>query len=176
MAIEETEEDIVDVFDEYLQGFKEEMHTVMLGKIQSWDSERKVATVQPLVNLALSNNEQLPYKPIDNVPVLMQKTEMFEIQYNPKKGDGVLILCCENGIGNYLNSQMQVVDSDDQNRFSLTDAIAIPGIYPPRYQLNSKVKLTINDNGSFKLQDNLNNKVESIGTSLYLNDNLEVLQ
>ena len=54
---------------------------------------------------------------------------MYPLLFPLKKGDGVLILFSETGIGNFLAGTGQVADADDQTRFSLTDAIAIPGLW-----------------------------------------------
>jgi hypothetical protein len=45
------------------------------------------------------------------------------------KGDGVLIVFGEVGIGKFMDSKVtDTVDPDDNSRFSITDAIAIPGL------------------------------------------------
>lgn len=42
----------------------------------------------------------------------------------------VLVCVSEHSIGNWMNSEGELVDPEDATRFSLTDSICIPGLWP----------------------------------------------
>lgn len=124
-------ETTVDVFDNWLDNRLEALHTIMPGKIISYTGhgERK-AEVQPLVQLKTARGASLEIPPIKNVPVIFPSSGTTSILFELKKGDGVLLLFSEASIGNYLNSNNEnTVEPEDSSRFSLTDCIAIPGLW-----------------------------------------------
>lgn len=124
-------ENIVDIFNKFFSSKMENVHTCIPGKIVTFSgySERK-AKVKPLVKFKSNDNTDVELPEIDNVPVIFPCTANFNMLYPLKKDDGVLLLFAENGIGKYLNSDMSnPVNADDENRFTLTDCIAIPGLW-----------------------------------------------
>lgn len=117
-----------------LQKFKDSMffniHTILPGKIVTYDDTQKKAKIQVLVKLKDTENNVYNIDPIDGVPVIFPISAGFELKYPLKKDDGCLLLFSEAPIGNYLvGSGMIVVDADDAGRFELTDCIAIPGLF-----------------------------------------------
>ena len=123
-------ENIVDVFQAFFDSRMEDIHTCIPGTIVKYDGHTKrTATVRPVVRLKSLNNEDVELPVIENVPVMFPSSASFNLLYPLTKGDGVLILFSETGIGNYLAGSGQVVNADDRTRFSLTDAIAIPGLW-----------------------------------------------
>lgn len=141
-------ENIVDVFNAWLDSRLERIHTVIPGIIESYNESSRKAKVKPLVKLKTSLNDSLAIPPIDNVPVQFPSALGFSLTYPLVPGDNCIILFAENGIGNYLNGQgKNEVEPDDLNRFALTDAICIPGISPFNAIPKSKATITVGTDG-----------------------------
>lgn len=144
-------ENIVDVFNAWLDSHLERIHTAIPGKIESYSghSDRK-AKVKPLIKLKTSQGASLTIPPIENVPVIFPSSNTFNLLYPLKKGDNCLIVFSEVGIGNYLNGKgVNDVEPDDLSRFSLTDAICIPGLWPFSSTPSSvKATIEVDDSGN----------------------------
>lgn len=123
-------ENIVDIFQKFFDSRMEDVHTCIPGIIDRYDGHgKRTASVKPTVRLKALNNEDVELPVISNVPVMFPSSQAFNLLFPLAKGDGVLLLFSEAGIGNYLAGSGQVVNADDRTRFSLTDAVAIPGLW-----------------------------------------------
>lgn len=158
-------ESINNVFDTFLDSRLEDIHTILPGEIVSYQghNERK-ATVKPLVKLRTHLNKISEIQPIDSVPVIFPSTKQFNFLFPLNKGDGVLLLFSEAGIGNYLASTT-VQDADDLRRFDLSDCIAIPGMWSfKNTPTNTNTNIEIGDDGSILLESTLGKiKIEASG-------------
>ncbi len=124
-------EGTVDVFSKFYDSKMENVHTCIPGIIESYDGHAtRKATVKPAIKLNRENGDNIEILPITNVPVIFPSSTAFNMVYPLQQGDSCLILFSETGIGTYLDSSGSVVDSDDYARFSLTDAICLPGLFP----------------------------------------------
>ncbi len=123
-------EEIVDIFNKYIESILDDIHTVLPGQILTYygHTQRK-AQIQLMVKLRNVNNQIMETPPIDDVPVIFPGTKNFSFLFPLVKGDGVLVLFSEASLGAFLNSGTVAVEADDLNRFALTDAIAIPGLW-----------------------------------------------
>lgn len=105
-----------------------QVHTAIPGKIERYDPTTKKASVKPLIKMRV-NNESLNYPVIDNVPVIFPGTSNAIIVFPLAKGDNCLIIFSEQSMENYLSSRgTSDVEPGDKRRYSLTDAICIPGL------------------------------------------------
>jgi hypothetical protein len=123
---------VVDVFQKFFDSRMAEVHTMLPGKIVSYDEGTKRAVVQPLIKLKKAVNGEilnLEIPPINNVPVMFWATQGFLLKFPIKKDDGCAIFFAESGIGNFLNGRGDIVNPDDLSRFSLTDAVCVPGLW-----------------------------------------------
>jgi hypothetical protein len=60
----------------------------------------------------------------------------------------------EASLGNWLKAAAgEVADPEDASRFSLTDAIAIPGLYPFNDIPDSENVITVDDSGEIKIEN-----------------------
>lgn len=128
----ENTESTVDIFQRFLDSRLADVHTAIPGKIVSYDANSELAKVQPVVKLQRQINNtvvSIEIPPIENVPVLFLTTSSFRIKTPIKKDDGVMIFFSEVGIGDFLNSSGAVSNPEDSSRFSLTDAVCIPGLW-----------------------------------------------
>lgn len=124
-------EEFVNVMDKFIDSKLFQVHTILPGKIiEYYGHQERKAKIQPLVNPRDQQNDVIKLKPIDDVPIVFCSTNNFNMLYPLKKDDGVLILFSESSLGNFLNNTNSAsVEADDQNRFDLGDAIAIPGLW-----------------------------------------------
>lgn len=182
-------DDIVTVFDTWLSAQLDNVHTCLPGEIVQYlgHSERK-AKVQPLVKLKSTRGKILKIQPIENVPVIFPGSKKFRQTWPLEKGDGVLLMFSEASIGNFLQGAGEQ-EADSSVRFSLTDCIAIPGLWSFKnvptapendtdYFLefeNAKIQITANTN-FVKIEDGNSNIIETSLLSVSINNNLEVLQ
>lgn len=103
------------------------IHTALPGKIETYDGKR-VCSVKPLVQKKLADGTYLPLPVIEEVPLVMPGSTDFGMTYPLKKGDPVLILFMERSIEEWLSNGVDAKPVD-LRRFSLTDAVCIPGIF-----------------------------------------------
>ena len=121
----------VDVFDSFFKSREECMHTCLPGRIESYLGHTiRKAVVKPLVKIKNKNGAIIDIPPISDVPVIFPSGNNFSLLWDIEKNDGCTLFFAETGIGNFLNSGGQVIDADDSSRFSLTDAICVPGLFP----------------------------------------------
>ena len=170
--------DFVDIMNDWFDSRMDDIHTIIPGTIEKYEGhkERK-ATVKPLVKLRTNKELIIGIDPIENVPVIFPSTKTFNLLYPLKKGDGVLLLFSEVRIGNYLNSTIEQ-EADDSSRFSLTDCIAIPGLWsfknvptpPPENDTDfflkfqeSKIQI-LDSTNEIKIEDKNKNKVTLDGS------------
>ena len=111
-----------------LEWAKTYLHTVMPGIVESYDAEKKRATVQPAINLLLNDEARTTMaKPaIQNVPVVQTSGGGFLIQVPLKKGDAVLLFFSERGMDKFKET-FEVADPLPNAFFDIRDAIAMPG-------------------------------------------------
>lgn len=106
-----------------------EVHTCMLGEIVSYDSAEGSASVQPLIKRIFTQDgerivETLPV--IQRVPVKFLGSGGIRVKFPISVGDVVLLLFCENSIDRWKVRGGQL-DPGDERKFSMSDAVAIPG-------------------------------------------------
>ena len=186
---------LVDAFRELLDSQSEQIWTTLPGSIISYDKATHLAQVKLEIKLPLATGELLEMPPIDNVPVQGLETIDFILDIDYPKGTGCILLFSSVAIGNYLQNTSSVIQSPENlSKFSLTDAIAIPTIYPSnkRPDKSKAVMITIgsgevkiiNPDGSklellqstFNIEDSSGNKIISSASSVSINGNLEVLK
>ena len=123
---------MLETMDQWLLNFLEEIHTTLPGKVEVYYGHKECrAKVVPLVRQYLQNGELVEIKAIDDVPVIFPSTAMGRLRLPLGPDDGVLLHFTEAGIGNYLHGKaVAAADADDPSRFSLSDCVAIPGLFP----------------------------------------------
>lgn len=111
----------------WLENALRQLHTVTLGKVESYDKVRRRATVQPLIMQKIMGSPPNPHALLSDVPVLSQRYEIDgadkELVPALKQGDVVLIACIERAMDQSLGGAMAYPDS--RRRHSLADAVVI---------------------------------------------------
>lgn len=110
------------------------VHTSLPGRIESYDSSSQKADIKPLIKNVLvpvdgpEIVEELPVLP--DVPVIFPRSGRFFISLDLQPGDMVLLVFIERSIDRWSQGQGDDTNPIDLRRFSLADAVAIPGLFP----------------------------------------------
>lgn len=126
------DEELSVVMNTILDSRFDSVHTCIPATIVKYEGHgTRMATVRPCTRFRLWDDTLIDPVDIYHVPVIHPSTANSSILLPIKKGDMVLLLVAESSIGNWLNSNgKKLVDPEDSSRFTLTDAIAIPGLWP----------------------------------------------
>lgn len=120
-------EQFPDILRNAVSNILAESHTCIPGVIESYSN--KTANVKPSINRIIDGQElEMPI--ITNVPVMFPGTNNFIFSFPLTKGDGCLLLFSERSMELYLNSATLPIGPGDSRKYSLTDAICIPGLFP----------------------------------------------
>lgn len=121
--------DYLDAMEMWLRARLEDVHVALPGTVTAYDKTTRLATVKPSVRLRSLHGDKLDIPPIQSVPVVWPGSQEFSILGTLKRGDRVLLVFSESSIGNWIRGKGDV-DAEDETRFSLQDAVAIPGLWP----------------------------------------------
>jgi hypothetical protein len=118
-------------FDYYLSN----LHTAMPAKIEQYDYRSQRASVKPVfVESYVGGDYKIrptEYPVINNVPVLFQRGGGAFMTFPLKKDDLVLLLFTERTLDKWQEGQgLDLIKVTDMRMHHLSDAIAIPGLYP----------------------------------------------
>lgn len=118
-----------DTINRAIFSFLNNVYTAMPGIIQSYDPTKKKAEIKPAIKKN-AGNESLSYPIITDVPVIFPANKDGGIIYSISAGDGCLLIFSCESMENYLSSKiLSEVEPGDKRKFSLTDAICIPGLF-----------------------------------------------
>lgn len=110
-----------------------DLHTIKVGKVQSYDSELQVADVVCVMrrpyNIGDGEVDHEEFPVIPNVPVVWPRAGGFVIHMPLKKGDHVVLGFTDDNIAMWRQSG-SVSDPDDLRRHDLGSAICFAGITP----------------------------------------------
>lgn len=105
------------------------IHTALPAKIISYDYTKRKASVQPVINKKLTNDEEFEMPIISSVPVVFPHSGGASLIFPVKPNDFCLLVFCERNIDNWKQTGLQVAPFD-LRKFSLSDAVAIMGVLP----------------------------------------------
>jgi hypothetical protein len=110
------------------------VHTALPGRIESYDASTQKATVKPLiqnVELPAEGAEIVDVLPVlHDVPVIFPRTAGFFLSLAVAPGDLVLLVFLERSADLWLHSQGGDTHPVDPRRHDLSDAVALPGLFP----------------------------------------------
>lgn len=132
------------------------IHTCLPARIERYDYTIQKAEVKPLLKRKFSNGTISELPVIVNVPVVWPRAGGAILHFPLRKGDMVLLVFCEAALDFWL-SKGGITEAGDTRRMDLTDAIAIPGLYPFSESSpvidNQSVQLVYGD-ASIKIKNN----------------------
>jgi hypothetical protein len=109
-----------------------DIHTALIGKIETYDAARQLADIKPVAKCALRDSdgalkqEDLPL--LVDVPILFPRAGGFFISLPIQAGDFVQVIFNEGSIDEFLTESSSTISS--AGRFTLQGAVALPGLYP----------------------------------------------
>lgn len=118
-----------DILRQAINSQIENIHTAIPASIVNYDFEEQKATVQPLIRNRFRDGRVEDMPEIVAVPVIFPRTANFSLHYPLNRGDYVLLLFMEKSIDQWLETGGQSTPLDSR-KFDLSDAVAIPGLYP----------------------------------------------
>lgn len=119
---------ISQIFNNSVWSILSNVHTSLPGIIVSFDPVSNKASVQPALNKKFDTGE-MPMPILENVPIIFPSSGNFSMTFPINVGDYVLLIFSERSIDLWKSVGGQVTPNDPR-KFSLSDAIAIPGLMP----------------------------------------------
>lgn len=154
-----------ELFNSVSENLLNEINTSFPAEIVIYDSSNQLATIKPTLKRKLKDGSSFEMPEIYNVPVVFSRSKDFFIHFPLKKGDRVLVVVAQRSLDKWLNDGAKQTP-DDNRKFNLSDAIALPGLYPKieplifksdkdAISINSKNGfIQISENGDIKLKNN----------------------
>jgi hypothetical protein len=133
-----------DVLESSIASIIGQLHTCFPASIETYDESKSMASVQPLISRKYDGGDIVDFPVIPNVPVVWMRTTLGSVSFPLSRGDGVLVLCAERSLDEWLSKGLKVAP-EDKRRYALIDAIVIPGLFA----FNSTTK--ISGNTSFQI-------------------------
>lgn len=161
-------EELSDVLAYAFKSLSSSMHFCLPGQIETYDPSLKKASVKPLIKRKLVDKTYLELQVIEDVPVSFYSTSTAIFHVPLVRGDGCTIFFSERSMTEYLSLGGDSEPSDIR-RFSLTDGICFPGLFP----FASPGKLPSGNNFEI-LYNDASIKIDDSGT-VTINDNLEII-
>jgi hypothetical protein len=124
------------------------IHTAMIGRVESYNKDKRTGDVKPMVRRAGIDGMQTEYAVLPDVPFFVYSTAGAGIVLPVAAGDFVLLIFNERRIDGVMSSGN--ISNSTQNRlFDLSDAIAFPGVFPKSVSIPSTGAndITIINNG-----------------------------
>lgn len=121
--------ELTQTLDTWFSARLEGIHTALPAQVEKYDLKTRRASVKPLVKLRMARGASVSIPVVDNVPVVFPGSAQALIHFPLSKGDGVLLVFSEAALGNFLAGSGEEMSAENESRFQLTDAIAIPGLW-----------------------------------------------
>jgi hypothetical protein len=120
--------EVVDAFQGMVRNEIASIHTAAPGTIVSYDSATGLASVQPSLQFKVPDGRVLDMPVIIGVPVQWPSGMggKASVTFPLQSGDSVLLVFAERALDDWLKGG----ESDDPRKFDLTDAFAIPCVWP----------------------------------------------
>lgn len=110
----------------------EDVHTCSWGSVVSYNRASQTAVIQLIQRHSYidENGERQTERPAPllDVPVMFPGSGPVSITWDINSGDVVLVLFAERSMDGWYHGGQADVDSGDDRRHSMSDAIAIPGL------------------------------------------------
>ena len=146
--------DLSSLIKEAILEVKQSIRVCLPGRIENYDADTHLATVQPLLKVKLyqrKESELLPF--IHRVPVTHPRTSTSIIRLPVKKGDICTLIFSDRSIENFIAGDGEEKDPLDKRMHNISDAYAILGGYPEGkpYTTNNPDALEIEVSSGTKL-------------------------
>jgi len=123
--------DLVDAMKEAFRGASQKMHVAMPGRIEKYNHSQQRANIKPLLMRRDRETNEVESRPvIPAVPVVFPRGGGGAITLPVKRGDLVLLVFADRSLDAWLSGDGGEQNPGDSRSHDLTDAIAIPGLFP----------------------------------------------
>jgi len=133
-ATERPDTALAEIFDSLMR----DIHTCMPGIVTAFDRDTQTATVQPCLQRKFKGMEPQNLTPVENVPIVYPGSGDLWLVFDIEVDSYVLLVFSERSIATWMEKG-DVVDPKLRRTFSLSDAIAIPGLLPGPVQFSGAV-------------------------------------
>lgn len=107
------------------------VNTAIPARVVAFYPEERKADVQPLIRKQMADGSTIEYPVIPSVPVQYPGSSNSLFYFPLVKGDPLLLVFCQTSTDTWLFSETGgIVEPQDNHRFNITDAFAIPGVFP----------------------------------------------
>ena len=120
-------QDFVDAVGKVVDERIAELHTALPAEIVEFNQDTCTVDVIPKAKITLTSGETFEYPRINDVPIVFPcgMGQDAVIVYPVKKGDGCLLIFSEQSLDYWQSSGV----TSSEMKFSLSSAIAIPGLF-----------------------------------------------
>jgi phage baseplate assembly protein gpV len=150
---------------------------LQLGVIKSYDHQKRLAKVQPLIGMTNGDEEWDDLPLLNNVPVAHSGTDSYIIHVPVKEGDVVILLCMDRDISalDQTEKRNEPTFSQSNRMFSLSDCIAMPiNFRQENVLISNNNAVTIQAiNGQTKIEI-INNQVNILSNNITMNGNVSI--
>lgn len=132
-----------EVLDDFFKYKTSEMYTAINCRVVVVrnNGEDQRIDVQPLPNRMLQDGTERPATTILNVPVMFPASKKASLTFPIDVGDTVLCVFSQRSLDTFkAQSDNSTYSLQDRRRFSLRDAVAIPGLFPFDLAINDPKK------------------------------------
>lgn len=114
------------IIREFLKG---NLDVAIPALVTAFDGKNRV-TVQPVVHRKFRGQDGKPMPPIEDVPVMFPGAGDYWFTFPVDPGTWVMLICSQVSIDAWKNGSGDPGDPTTPRRFSMSDAVAIPGLVP----------------------------------------------
>ena len=154
------------------------LHTSIPAIVSKYNPNGPTIEAQIAIKKLYDDDTLLSYKPIVEVPVVFPRTNRFRLTFPLEEGDTVLLVfsqsCLEKWLGLAGELAKKETEPGEVRKFDITDAIAIPGLYPDKQgsKIEDGTKLEIVFDDAKIVSDG--DEIEFTTSKLKVNGNVEI--
>jgi hypothetical protein len=104
------------------------VHTSIPAKVERFDSDKLLIDATPSIHFRHHDGTVTKIGTIYNIPICYPRSADSIIYFPLKKGDSVLLVVAEKSIDEWMENSNKA--PDDPRTYCISDAFAIPGVYP----------------------------------------------
>lgn len=116
------------VLGAFVDGHTAGWRTAFVARVVAYDAEKQRVTVRPVGKDVTLGGDPVTPPVLSDVPVLFPRGGNFHCVWPLAVDDDVLIVCADRSIDEWMAGGAVDAVPADPRRYSLTDAVAIPGI------------------------------------------------
>ena len=122
--------ELSDSINQSISAYMANVYTCLPAIVQSYDAKTKKVNVKPAIRMKFADDEEVSMPAIDSVPVMFPGTKNTVIQFPLNAGDTGAVFFSTRSLEFWLNGSGKETSSGTPRKFSLSDAIFYPGLFP----------------------------------------------